>query len=319
MTLRRSLFALLAVSTLVLTAAVPRAQTAAQAPAPVKMAGFPGSGEPAIVTVISAGAAPRKLLRYQIPAGYTGNLTLMSEISTTNNIMGQTMPMTMPTTTTSATLAATNIAENGDITYTVSLTDLKLEGGDGLFAQAMGGMTDQLKGAITSIKNTATMTNRGVMKSSKMDVPDPAMKELLSQMSGSLDNLGTALPEEAVGVGAKWEVRVAVTTSGAVNFLKTTYEVTSLDGQTVGLKVTSEQTAPAQPVSNAMLSGMGAEVTMDKLTGAGTGTLVIKLDSLVPTSTMESTTSSSMTVNMAGQSLPMTSDGKIKLTVTPVK
>jgi hypothetical protein len=60
-------------------------------------------------------------------------------------------------------------------------------------------------------------------------------------------------------------------------------------------------------------------MNLDKLSGTGTGTIVVHLDSLVPTSTLESTTSTAMTMSMNGQSVPVTIDGKIKITIAPGK
>ena len=58
---------------------------------------------------------------------------------------------------------------------------------------------------------------------------------------------------------------------------------------------------------------------LDSLTGSGTGTVTVRLDSLIPTSTIEQATSATMTMIIQGQTLPATMDGKVKITVTPVK
>ena len=121
-----------------------------------------------------------------------------------------------------------------------------------------------------------------------------------------------------MGVGARWEVRQGVSTSGQTIFQKTVYEVVSIDGQAVSLKVTSEQTAPPQSVSNPNLPA-GSEMNLDRMSGSGTGTTIIHLDSLVPTSSMESTTSSAMSMSAGGQSMAVSTDGKIKITVGPAK
>jgi hypothetical protein len=58
---------------------------------------------------------------------------------------------------------------------------------------------------------------------------------------------------------------------------------------------------------------------LDKMTGSGLGTVVIRLDSLVPTATMESTTATAMSMDMGGQTMAITADGKVKMTVSPGK
>jgi hypothetical protein len=163
------------------------------------------------------------------------------------------------------------------------------------------------------------MTSRGVTKSTQIDAADPTVKALMAQMSASIENLSTAFPEEAVGVGAKWEVRQAITGGGQTQFQKALYEITALAGKTVSMKVTTEQTAPPQTIDNPMAAAAGGEMTLDKMSGAGTGTMTVALDSLVPTSTSSSTTSAAMTMTMGGQAIPVTADGKITITIGPAK
>jgi hypothetical protein len=172
---------------------------------------------------------------------------------------------------------------------------------------------------LNGVKATTVMSNRGVTKSTDMQVADPAMQAMMSQMSSSIENLSSAFPEEPVGVGAKWEVRQAITGGGQTQFQKSIYEVASMSGKTVSLKVTTDQTAPPQTIDNPMAAAVGGEMTLDKMTGTGTATITLSLDSLVPTSTTTSSQSTAMTMTMAGQSVPVTAEGKITITIGPAK
>lgn len=295
-----------------LAGAAPGAQT--QTPS---MPGYPAVGAPATVSVLSPGAEPRKQLRYSIAPTLTQTMDMTTAISMSMNLGGMAMPMDMPTMKMSADLAVTGIATNGDITYSIAFTGMTAEGGadaNPMVAQMMAGAADSIK----AIKGTATVSNRGVVKSSKLDIGDPTLQQVLGQAATSLENVSMPFPEEAIGVGAKWEVRNAVTSGGQTSFQKSIYELVSIDGPTVSLKATTEQTAPPQSVSNPALPA-GTEMALEKLTGTGTGTIVIRLDSLVPTSQAESSVTMSMSISMGGMSQPVTSDMKMKMSVAPGK
>jgi hypothetical protein len=293
-------------------AAVPRAQTQA-----LSMPGYPAAGAPATVKVLAAGSEPRKQLRYAIPATHKSRMDMTTTISMALNVGGMAVPMDMPAIKMSIDLAVTSVAANGDITYNMAFTSAAVEGGAAENPTVAQTMQSALAG-ITSIKGTTTISNRGVTKSSKMEIGDPALQQLVGQMTSSVENLSMPFPEEAVGAGARWEVRQGTTTGGQTIFQKATYELVSIDGQAVSLKVTTEQTAPPQSANNPALLP-GAEMTLDKVTGTGAGTTVIRLDSLVPTSQMDTATTMAMTVSTGGQSQPITTDMKMKISVAPGK
>ena len=91
----------------------------------------------------------------------------------------------------------------------------------------------------------------------------------------------------------------------------------TLEGTSVTLRVKSEQTAPAQSVSNPMMPG--ATMDVEKMTGTGTGTLVLRLDGLVPTSEMSNTSLALMTMNIGGQTQKMGLEMKMKVSTAPKK
>jgi predicted peroxiredoxin len=281
------------------------------------MEGYPAAGSPPVITVVTPGAAPRKQLRYTVAAAQKARMDMATTMSMATNMGGMSVPMDMPTMKMTVDLGVTAIAPNGDITYDLAFTGLTMDSAadtNPAIAAALQGMA----AGITSIKGSATVSSRGVTKSTKLDVADPAMKQLLGQMTSSVENLSMPFPEEAVGVGARWEVRQALTGGGQTVFQKSECELVSIEGSAVSMKVTTEQTAPPQSVNNPALPA-GAEMYLDKMSGSGTGTVVVHLDSLVPTSTLESTTSTAMTMNMSGQAISVTVDGRIKITIAPGK
>lgn len=321
LSLRRTSVSLLALS-LALVAVVGAApQTAApQAPPAVTMEGYPAAGAPSKVTLISPGAAPRVPLRYTIANAAKDHLAMSMDTSMQIDMGGMAMPqMTMPTMKTGADLSVSGVSATGDVTYDIALSGLTVDTSnvDPQLAAMFQGMDADYK----SIKGSATVTNRGVPVSSQLDtasVANPQLKQMLGSLSTSLQNLSLPLPEEAVGVGAKWEVRSTTNAGGLVTFQKATHEIVSIDGKTITLKTTTEGTAPPQPMTNPALPP-GTDVRLQKLTASGSGTATLHLDSLVPTSTASVQNNMVMALTMGGDSQTMTTTVTLKIGISPGK
>lgn len=315
---QRRAFVMMILAAAILATATPRAQTPAAAQAPPTLEGYPAVGSPAMVKLIDAGAQPRKALRYAVPATFKGGMEMTMGISMNMNVGGTAVPITMPGMKMTADLAVTGVAPNGDTSYTMAFSGVSVDtagGADPMMVQALQGV----QSAIQSIKGSATLTNRGLVKSAKIDMGEAGQaQQMIGELSTQLENLSTALPEEPVGVGAKWESRVAMKAGGQFSFQKIVAEIVSIDGSTVTLKLTIEQTIPSQSITNPALPA-GVDVQLEGGKGSGTGTSVIHLDSLVPTGESNITSSMSMTMSMGGQSQPMTTETTVKLSIAVKK
>jgi len=282
----------------------------------LSMPGFPKPGAPPVVTLLAPGAAPRKAIRYAVTANQKSAMDMTTTVSMAMNLGGMAMPMDMPTTKLSIDLGVTNITPGGDITYNIAFTGMTIDevgGGNPALTAAF----QQAAATITSTKGTATVSNRGLPKSSTLDVSDPAIKQMLTAMVASIENLAVPFPEEAIGIGGRWEVRQVMTNGGQTSFQKTEYEVVSIEGLTVSLKMKSEQTGPPQTIPNPILPG--TDINLESLTGTSTGTVVIRLDSLVPTSEVQAKSSTVMSMSLGGQAQSIATEMTSKLTVAPSK
>ena len=303
---------------LILTVASPSVQTTSQSPqAP---AGFPAIGQPATVKLLSPGSAPQAPLRYKIPAGFKTSGAITVAMGLTMNMGGMALPaMDLPGMTMMFDVAVTNVAPSGDVTYDLAFTDMKTQASPGL-DPSVAAMIQGSAGAIKEIKGTVVITPRGVAKSTTFDLSkmsDPNLKQTLQQVSAQLEAVALPLPEEAVGPGARWEVRQAVDAGGMATYVRSEFELVSVTGTTAQLRMKSETTAPPQPVNmaNAMLPD--AQVQLEKLSGSNSGTVTLRLDGLVPTSDVSGTTNTVMSLTMAGQSQQMGVDLKMKVTMAP--
>jgi hypothetical protein len=286
--------------------------------APQDPPGYPAVGQPSIVTLVSPGAAPRTALRYKIAPAFKSRLEMVMSMGMNMNMGGMQMPMSMPSMKMAADVAANSVSPTGDVTYEIVFDDMTIDstGADPNMVAAMQGAMPSMKG----MKGTVVVTSRGVQKSVNMDMStvSPAFQQTMQAMSSSLENMSLPFPEEPVGAGAKWEVKQAMASGGMKTFQKISIELTGVDGNAVTLTVKTEQTAPPQPVNNPQLPA-GSTMSLVDLSGTGTGTMKIKLDSLVPTSEMNAKTTTVMDMSMSGQQQRMSVDMTLKVTISPPK
>ena len=285
----------------------------------VKMDGYPAIGAPAAVTLIATGAEPRTKLRYSAPTTYKATMVSNSTASMAMDVAGMSMPpMNGPTVTSTADLAVTSVAANGDLSYTIAMGGMSGgAGADPTVAATLQGLDADIK----TIRGTATISDRGVKRASSFDtskVTNPQFKQSIDGMTTSLEMLSMPLPEEAVGVGARWEVRQGMASGGMSIFQKTVLEIVKIDGKSITLTVTGEQTAPPQSMSNPALPP-GTEARLQTMAGTVNGTITLRLDELVPTSVTNNQMNMVMEISMGGQSQVMSMSTTTKTEVSPKK
>jgi hypothetical protein len=172
--------------------------------------GFPAAGEPPVVTMLSAGAAPRTALRYALETGQSSTMEMGMLMSMAMEMGGMAAPeVQMPLMKFTATLEVTEVAANGDISYRVKFSGNTVEDTPGVDPSIIAAMRGQNLD-LTGVESLGTVTSRGLTKSVTFDldkVSNPQLKQTLGSMSSTIESLSIPLPEEAVGVGARWEVR----------------------------------------------------------------------------------------------------------------
>jgi hypothetical protein len=289
--------------------------------APAKPAGYPAPGQSAIVTLLSPGAAPRAALRYAIGGDYKSHMDLTMLMGMSMVLPGlPSQPMQMPAMRMGADVGVRNVAPTGDVTFDFAYTSVSVDqtaGTDPTLASLIQSMDADFK----NVRGSTTMNTRGATHGSKMDLSklaDGRMGQMMGSLGSSLDSLTVPLPEEAVGPGARWESRQTIQSNGLEVYQKTLWELVAVEGKTVRLKTTIEQTAPPQSMSNPALPA-GTDVSLAKFTGAGGGTVTLRLDSLVPTSEVNSTTNMTMSVNAGGSTQQMSVGLTLKMTIAPGK
>jgi hypothetical protein len=302
----------LSVATLVAACAV--VATAAQTP-PQAPEGYPAPGTSAVITLLSPGSAPRTPLRYVVPNGFKQRGRFTTTMSMAMSTQGITMPpVQVPAMAMDLDFAVTAVAANGDISYSVAYGGIAVEG-TGAAADAMRrGLRD-----FESFRGSAVMTNRGVTTSLSVDsgTNNPQLRAIMGSLSQSIQSMSMALPEDAIGAGARWEVRQAMALNVVQTYQRLSIELVGAEGPVVSLRAATEQTAPSQILSDPRLPP-GAEIRLQRLTGSGSGTLTLRLGELIPTGEMEARSTTEMEVRMNGTSQPMSTETSMKVLVAPV-
>ena len=260
--------------------------------------------------LLGAGAEPRKALRLHPAAGDKQKLVLNAKVALDMKMSdGQPSPIKLPST--SATIdipveiTVKEVSSKGDISYEVSLGDTSAAeapaGGAAPAAQAPKSSVGGIKG----LSAKGTMSSRGFSKGFDFKAPpgaDPQTRMLLDLLKDVFIQLVTPLPEEAVGSGAKWEVKAPVQSHSIKIDQTANYELISVEGETYKTKSTSTQRAgPNQKIDNPIMPGMKVDLT--KWTGKASSELELDAAKLMPTSgTMELHTEMGMGINMGAQS-----------------
>lgn len=277
----------------------------------------PAAGAPgAQVKLVTAGTEPRNVLRLQPKTGdqQEAVLTMQMAMEMLVGEMGQ--PMKLPALKTTMALTVTGISDNGDITYNLTIADVEVSDEPGVMPQ----MADMMRSSMGTVKGRSIngiLSNRGISKGTEAKIPagaDPQTRQYLDQLKESFSILTVVLPEEAVGIGGKWEAREALKSQGMTLDQTTTYELLSTEDGKLGLKIDVSQHAANQKIQTPAMPGM--KVNLHKMTGKGVGNVAASLGQVLPSqASIDSHTEVSMSMSAAGQqqSMNMKTDVNLRL------
>ena len=133
---------------------------------------------------------------------------------------------------------------------------------------------------------------------------DPQVGQTMDQMGDVFSSFSGILPEEAVGPGARWEIRQTLVSQGMKVNQTVTYQLVSIQGDQFNAKITLAQQAASQKIQNPSMPAMKIDVT--RMTGGGSGDLSFDLTRLMPTrATIETHSDVSMQVDAGGRKQTM--------------
>lgn len=253
------------------------------------------SAAEAELTVEDAGDEPRRELRYTPEVGDTQRVEMRMRMSMTMRMQGFEMPPTVIPEVTYTTVFTVDEVEGDLIRYSGEYVDVTMADGEGVepaLRQQMQAELDQIRGATFS----AEMTNRGILREAEFDGAGGDMMQSLEQ---TIDQLGMPLPEEPVGVGARWTSKSQPTMEGITMDQTVTAELRSMEDERVTIHADLEMTAEDQQVE--VEEAPGAEVRIVQMRSTGSIDSDIDLTRLLPESAVaETEMNAEMEIN-AGQ------------------
>jgi hypothetical protein len=267
-----------------------------------------GQTSTSLFKLLEAGAEPRKVLRFHPKPGDKQTLAMTMKMAMVTKI-GEMEPPAMKLPAIKLTLETTvkEVGENGDITYEMVISDAGISDEPGVTPELAEAMKSAFVG-IKGLSGTGTTSSRGVSKGVEFKAPadsNPQTRQFVDQMKEFYTQLAVPMPEEAIGAGAKWEVKMPIKTQGMTIDQTANYEVVSLEGESLTTKDIIAQQAANQKIQNPAMAGMKVDLT--KMTGKGTGQRTFALANLLPTAgTGVVHTEASMAMNMGGQKQAMT-------------
>ena len=203
------------------------------------------------VKLVEAGAEPKSVLRYKVNAGdkLTAILTTKVKLDMPQGMAGQNgapaQVPNIPAISIPMDITVQSVAPNGDITFQTVM-------GEAALAQDTNTppeMAQAMQAALTGVKGvtgTTVVSNRGITKKSDMKAPpnsNPQARQFIDQIKEAATGLNVELPEEAVGVGAKWEVKEPA--KGQTPEQTTSVELVSLEGDKLTAKISAEAAGKA--------------------------------------------------------------------------
>ena len=260
------------------------------------------------VKLLEAGAEPRKMLRLQPKPGDKQTMALTMKMAMETKAGEMEVPaMKMPAIKMTLDATVKEVSDNGDITYEIVMGDTSVSDGPGTTPETAEAMKAAFAG-VKGFSGAGRVSNRGFSNGVEFKPAagsNPQTRLLMDQMKDSFARLGALLPEEAVGPGARWEVKMPIKAQGMTIAQTATYEVVSLEGERLTTRITVAQHAANQKVQNPAMPGLKLDLT--KMAGKGTGDLTLDLAKLLPAKgTTDFHSETSMAMDLAGQKQTMT-------------
>jgi len=272
------------------------------------------------VELLNPGVEPRQQLRLKpaINVKETAVMTLKMDMEI--SALGRSSPAAKsPVSVMTFETKVTKIDPNGDIHYEFTYTNADITGDTENTPPAVrDAMASALK-SMVGMKGSFILDNRGFHKGGNFILPQGAdnnLKQMVGQMSKSLEQLTSPLPAEAVGKGAKWRVSSSFSDYIMNVDVISTYELASWQDGVASLNVSIEQQANPQNITSPQLPP-GTTLTLKSFTSQGGGAITKRLDRLNPfRSTASVSSNSEMSAKTAGSSEEVTITTKMVMEMT---
>lgn len=272
------------------------------------------------VRLLSNGSEPRQLLRLHPAVGDQQQLDMTLQMSTTLTMQGTAHPSAdLPALDILCSVKVTAIESNGDIDYQMSIQQVTMQTNSALppaalkSVQSVQSILNQLAGAT----GNGQLSPSGLLRSFDFHLPKgetSLLGQSLEQMKDSFRKSFQVLPEEPVGLGARWSLPTRTKSGGLTMDQTITSQLDSVDGDHVSLSLNLTQSADPQRINNPSMPGIS--LTLQKLSGSGHGNNELDLSHLSPIrSSLEENVDTVMSMNSGKSNGTIESQTHVKATL----
>ena len=273
-----------------------------------------------VVELIDAGSTPRRELRFAPKPGDEQTAVMTMDMQMKMTIQGQQAPQQkLPAQRITMKVVVDDVKPNGNISFHFVYTDIKVVD-DPNNPSPAAAQIQQMVAPMIGMTGKGISSNRGITLSGSVDVPPNApapIKQQLDGMKDAINRLSSPVPEEAIGVGARWSVSQRIDANGMKMEQKSIHELTELGDDGFAMTITISQTAGPQQVKNdALPPNVKLSLTSLKTSGKGSSRFVI--GSVLPLRASVSAESEvDMLMEIGGNQQRMTTETTIKTSFEP--
>lgn len=230
------------------------------------------------IEIASPGGEPRRVLRYQLAPGSTTPLELAMDI----DLRTFDVAVQMPTLTLGLDLATATVEPNGNAKLKLSVVgaSVRARNDDPKAAQVVKIMDRQAQ-LLVGLVLAYTLSPGGRVSGSAVETVSPdlsgPMLEQVSTLSQLGEQIAMPLPDQPIGVGARWTHRRTIKQNQLSLLSVTTVDVTAIDGNRVTFTSSSNLTGDDQTITR---DGQTAQVANIRGNGSQRGTLDLATASL---------------------------------------
>jgi Family of unknown function (DUF6263) len=266
--------------------------------------------QPAQLQLLTPGTQPRQELRLKPQANTKQLMTITTNMDIANSLAGQATPkIKTPATVMKMEVLVTQVDGNGDIHSKFTYTEGDVVADASVAPEILEAVRSSIK-KMVGLNGTLITDNRGQVKTSNITLPediDPMTKTFLTQLSNSFGQMSSPVPQEAVGVGAKWRVSNQLKISSINMNQNAIYELVSLKDNVATFNVTVEQQANAQDLTLPGIPAGSANVSLKSMSSQGQGQITLPLTSVMPSrSTMSMRSQNEMSIKEPNSGKEMT-------------
>lgn len=264
--------------------------------------------------VLETGAEPREALRYKRVTGLTEDLIIEVGLASFLQAGEDAAPIASPVLALGLNIGSTSCSTDGACMYPISFRIIAVRMPEGA-SPADAAATESAIAALAQVTATFEVDARGITRRADVVIPTTVSTRLATL----LGNIRTALisvplPEEAVGIGARWQVERLHEVAGIKTKQTIVYSLLEREGRILRLGMTLQQSAAPQEVPFDSESAFQVEA----YEVSGTGSMLMSLDALTPLSEVHANSELRGIVRRGTQSEPLRMAGSGDVIVAPV-